>query len=160
MTINAAAVDSSVAAASQLVVSLTEWAGSVYKHPDPQLLPLGECSRSFSNPQEEGTRKIALADLGRNDHLPYKIETHQTCCAKWVFANSCRRHLGIMNFRHMAETKTGVHSLRRYPVIASANVTAVATSVGCHRRTAALIRVAPLMSPENAEWLLIRIRGS
>ena len=114
MTINAAAVDSSSAAASRLVVSLTEWAGSVYKHPDPQLLPLGECSRSFSDSQEEGTRKIALADLGRNDFLPYKIETHQTCCAKWVFANSCRRHLGIMIFRHMAETFVDMHHTRYY----------------------------------------------
>ena len=113
MTINAAAVDSSVAAASQLVVSLTEWASSVYKHPDPQLLPLGECSRSFSNPQEEGTRKIALADLGPNGYLNYKIETHQTYCATWVFANSCRRHLGMI-FRHMAETFVDMHHTRYY----------------------------------------------
>ena len=51
-TINAAAVDSSVAAAaSSMMVSPLELVGIMCEHPDPQLLPLGECSR-----------KIALAD--------------------------------------------------------------------------------------------------
>ena len=70
-TINAAAVDSSVAAAaSSMMVSPLELVGIMCEHPDPQLLPLGERS------QKDCTRRS-----GRNG-LSYKIETHQTCCAK------------------------------------------------------------------------------